>query len=378
MFTLLKNADLYAPNHVGNVDILVGQGKILAIEPQLNLQGLEAVTQIDCHHKMVTPGLMDQHLHLTGGGGEAGFASRTPQVTLSHLIQAGSTTVVGVLGTDGISRSPRDLYAKAAALTEEGITAFMHTGSYEVPTQTITSSIRDDITFLPSVLGVKIAIADHRCSFPSLHELARIASDIRIAALLAKKRGLLHMHMGALKDAFAPIFELIQMGIPIYHFSPTHVARTAPLFEQAIEFAKMGGYIDVTSGGTLYTSPQEAILHALEQGVAPSHITISSDGNGSLPKFDAQGNIIGLTAASVDGNLKLLPMLIDCGISPEVAFSMLSANVADSLGIRKGRIQVGMDADLCIFNQDFSLNSVLAKGQTMLLNHELLVTGNFE
>ncbi|MCG6295899.1 amidohydrolase family protein, partial [Vibrio vulnificus] len=126
------------------------------------------------------------------------------------------------------------------------------------------------------------------------------------------------------------------------------------------------------------TSPQEAILHALEQGVAPSHITISSDGNGSLPKFDAQGNIIGLTAASVDGNLKLLPMLIDCGISPEVAFSMLSANVADSLGICKGRIQVGMDADLCIFNQDFSLNSVLAKGQTMLLNHELLVTGNFE
>ncbi len=199
MFTLLKNADLYAPNHVGNVDILVGQGKILAIEPQLNLHGLEAVTQIDCHHKMVTPGLIDQHLHLTGGGGEAGFASRTPQVTLSHLIQAGSTTVVGVLGTDGISRSPRDLYAKAAALTEEGITAFMHTGSYEVPTQTITSSIRDDITFLPSVLGVKIAIADHRCSFPSLHELARIASDIRIAALLAKKRGLLHMHMGGVK-----------------------------------------------------------------------------------------------------------------------------------------------------------------------------------
>ncbi|MDK2684030.1 beta-aspartyl-peptidase, partial [Vibrio vulnificus] len=94
MFTLLKNADLYAPNHVVNVDILVGQGKILAIEPQLNLRGLEAVTQIDCHNKMVTPGLIDQHLHLTGGGGEAGFASRTPQVTLSHLIQAGSTTVV--------------------------------------------------------------------------------------------------------------------------------------------------------------------------------------------------------------------------------------------------------------------------------------------
>ncbi len=56
---------------------------------------------------------------------------------------------MGVLGTDGITRSPKDLYAKTAALNEEGITAFMHTGSYEVPTRTITNSIRSDISFIP-------------------------------------------------------------------------------------------------------------------------------------------------------------------------------------------------------------------------------------
>lgn len=378
MFTLLKNTDLYSPEHIGKSDILLGQGKILAIEPEMNISGLNDVTTIDCRGKIVTPGLIDQHIHLTGGGGEAGFASRTPQVTLTKLIQAGSTTVVGVLGTDGISRSPRDLYAKAAALSEEGISAFMHTGSYEVPTKTITGSIRDDLAFIPVVLGVKIALADHRCSFPTTQELSRIVSDIRIASLLSGKRGVLHAHMGGLSHPFALINELLDMGLPIHHFSPTHVARTERLFDGAIGFALKGGYIDVTSGGSRFTPPEQAIKLALESGVAANRITISSDGNGSLPKFNSQGELTGLTAASVDSNLLLLPKLIDQRIAPEQAIAMMTANVADSLGINKGRIEPGQDADICIFNDDFSLHGVIAKGKTMLLDNELLVTGNFE
>ena len=315
---------------------------------------------------------------LSAGGGEAGFASRTPQVTLTKLIQAGITTVVGVLGTDGISRSPRDLYAKAAALSEEGISTFMHTGSYEVPTKTITGSIRDDLAFIPPVLGVKIALADHRCSFPTTQELARIVSDIRIAGLLSGKRGVLHIHMGDLSQPFTQINELVDMGLPIHHFSPTHVARNDSLFDDAIGFALKGGSIDVTSAGGHATPPEQAIKLALESGVAADRITISSDGNGSLPTFDAQGELTGMAAASVDGNLQLLPKLIDQGVTPEQAIAMMTANVADSLGISKGRIEPGLDADICIFNDDFSLHSVVAKGKTMLLDNELLVHGNFE
>ncbi|WP_236733377.1 beta-aspartyl-peptidase [Aliivibrio fischeri] len=378
MFILLKNANVYAPQHLGKVNVLIGCGKVISIESNLNVQGIGDISIIDCKGKTVTPGLIDQHVHLIGGGGEGGFSSRTPQVTFSKLIQAGTTSVVGVLGTDGISRSPRDLYAKAAALTEEGITAYMHTGSYEVPTKTITTSIRDDISFLPSVLGVKIALADHRCSFPTLQELSRIVSDIRIASLLAKKRGVLHMHMGALSDPFASVFELLNMGIPISHFSPTHVARTESLFNEAMQFARRGGYIDITSGGSQFIAPELAIKQAIESGIDPKYITVSSDGNGSLPKFDIDGNMVALTAANVDGNLLLLPKLIESGISPEIAIAMLTSNVADSLGINKGRLQLGQDADLCIFNDDFTLYGVVAKGKTVLLDNELLVTGNFE
>lgn len=378
MLTILKNTNLYKPEYVGKADILLGQGKILAIETELNISGLDNIKVIDCKGKPVTPGLIDQHIHLTGGGGEAGFSSRTPQVTLSRLIKAGTTTTVGVLGTDGISRSPKDLYAKAAALTAEGITAYMHTGSYEVPTKTITGSIRDDITFIPAILGVKVALADHRSSFPTTQELARIVSDIRIASLLAGKKGVLHIHMGGLPQPFGQVDELMAMGMPVQHISPTHVARTENLFGEAIKFAHKGGFIDITSGGSRFTPPEQAVKLALESGVSASQITISSDGNGSLPKFNERGEISGLTAAAVDSNLLLLPLIIDQGICPEQAIAMMTANVASSLGISKGRIEVGQDADICLFNDDFTLNSVIAKGSLVMHNNELLVTGNFE
>ena len=378
MFTILKNTNLYKPEYVGKSDILLGQGKILAIETELNISGLDNIKVIDCKGKPITPGLIDQHIHLTGGGGEAGFSSRTPQVTLSRLIKAGTTTTVGVLGTDGISRSPKDLYAKAAALTAEGITAYMHTGSYEVPTKTITGSIRDDLTFIPAILGVKIALADHRSSFPTTQELARIVSDIRIASLLAGKKGVLHIHMGGLPQPFGQVDELMAMGMPVQHISPTHVARTENLFGEAIKFAHKGGFIDITSGGSRFTPPEQAVKLALESGVSASQITISSDGNGSLPKFNERGEISGLTAAAVDSNLLLLPLMIDQGIRPDQAIAMMTANVASSLGISKGRIEVGQDADICLFNDDFTLNSVIAKGNVMMHNNELLVAGNFE
>ncbi|WP_082008415.1 amidohydrolase family protein [Photobacterium gaetbulicola] len=184
--------------------------------------------------------------------------------------------------------------------------------------------------------------------------------------------------MGGLDNPFAQVNELLAMGLPIHHFSPTHVARTEPLFNQAIEFARKGGFIDITSGGSRFTPPEQAVKYAMASGVEAHHITISSDGNGSLPKFDETGALVGMAAADVNSNLLILPKLINAGIAPELAIAMVTANVADSLGIKKGRVEAGFDADLCIFNDDFSLNSVIAHGKTMMLNGKMLVTGNFE
>ena len=378
MFLLLKNTNLYTPEPAGKKDILICGQTIVAIEDRIdsNLPGHCSV--IDLQGAIVGPGLIDQHVHLIGGGGEGGYASRVPQVNLSDLIQAGLTSVVGILGTDGITRSPKDLYTKVKALNIEGVSAFMHTGSYEVPTKTITGSIRDDMVFVDKVMGVKVALADHRCSFPTTDELARMVADIRIGGMVSGKKGVLHMHMGGLADPMAQVKTLLKMGLPIKHFSPTHVNRTDELFDEAIALARQGGHIDLTSGGSYLDTIVERIHYAIEQGVPVSQMTVSSDGNGSMPRFNEKGEITGIIAASVNSNLKLMPLLKEAGLAMEQIFSMLSTNVANSVGLDKGQIVVGADADISAFNPDMSLSHVIAHGQVMLSEGELQVKGSFE
>lgn len=150
----------------------------------------------------LTPGFMDQHVHITGGGGEGGPETRCPELQLSELILCGTTSVVGVLGTDGLSRTPSSVLAKSRALKREGISAWMHTSSYLLPPQTLTGSVKGDLYCVPEVLGVKIALGDHRSSFPTAEKLLEVLTDIRVSAMLAGKIGFLHIHLGDVPGAF--------------------------------------------------------------------------------------------------------------------------------------------------------------------------------
>src|SRR5699024_8762235 len=143
-----------------------------------------------------TPGFVDQHVHLTGGGGEGSFHTRAPEARLSELIAGGVTTVVGLLGTDGITRSVENLLAKVKALREEGITAYCLTGSYGWPSVTVTGDLRKDIVFVEEILGLKLAVSDHRAPNISVEDLIRAASDVRVAGMLSGKAGILTLHMG--------------------------------------------------------------------------------------------------------------------------------------------------------------------------------------
>ena len=379
MFTLLKGGNVYTPDHLGCADVLIFNKTIVKIDQNIDNNHLPMPCQtIDLKEKIITPGFIDQHVHLTGGGGEGGFDTRTPEVQLSALISAGTTTVVGVLGTDCTTRSVKSLYAKAKALENEGITTFMHTGSYEIPTQTITDSVRNDMIFIDKVLGVKIAMADHRSSFPTANEVIRILSDIRVGGMIAQKKGLLHIHMGSFQQPFSIINTLLDRGFPIKHFSPTHVSRKRHLLEEAIAFAKCGGIIDITSGGGEYSEPSEALIHAIKSGVSPQQITFSSDGNGSLPEFNSNGEMTKISAAPVNSNLELLPHLLEKCISLEQALCFFTVNVANALGIAKGRIHSGEDADINIFDKEMRLDRVYAGGKLMFENGRPVQFGRFE
>ena len=175
-FTLLRNAHIIAPDELGIQDILIAGNKIAAIGKDLNLPQNYDCNEIDLEGQTILPGFIDSHVHLIGGGGEGGYATRTPEIVLSKVTTSGVTTLVGCLGTDGTTRHMESLLAKARGLEEEGLSTYIYTGSYEIPTPTITGSVRKDIIIIDKIIGTgEIAMADHRSAQPTKSEYQKLA-----------------------------------------------------------------------------------------------------------------------------------------------------------------------------------------------------------
>ena len=376
---LIKNANLYAPESLGMKDILVGGNKILALEDRIEPHGL--FTTWDAQGKTVTPGIIDQHIHIIGAGGKHGFSSMTPEIMMTDLVSCGTTTVVGLLGTDGSTRGIKTLYAKCKALDMEGITAYMFTGYFGLEPMHITNNVQDEMIFIDKVLGCKIAISDSRSSYPSDVELLRLLRQVRVGGLIAKKKGILHIHLGAQTKGIDALFRIVkEHEFPIENISPTHMGRTKDLFEQGIEFAKMGGMVDISTGGTKYIEPYKALLYGLEKGASIDNFTFSSDGNAGLDRKDAHGNLIGFKKAPFELNIVQAQMLVkDGGLSITDAFKTVTLNPAINLGLHhKGRVAVGCDADLLCFDDNLELTDVFAMGKPVVQNAELTVKNSFE
>lgn len=379
MLTLLKNCNIYSPTPLGRLDLLICGERILHMAESIDIpQGLGPVEVLDVQGRIVTLGIIDQHVHMIGGGGEGGPATRTPEVRLSDVTTAGVTTIVGCLGTDGTTRHMNALLAKARALELEGITTLIYTGSYEIPTPTITGSVRDDLILIDKVIGVgELAISDHRSAQPTTVDVLKLAAESRVGGMLAGKPGLCHLHVGGGKRGLAPIFEMLEMSeIPISQFTPTHCDRTPALIEDSIKFAKMGGKVDLTAG----SKTPGTLLYMLECGVPLERITFSSDGNGSMPRFDDRGNLIGLGVGSLKTTFEAVRALVlEHGMPLDKALLPITTNVASTLLLhRKGKIQVGCDADLVVLDENLCVKSVFARGQKMIWNGTVLVKGTFE
>ncbi|WP_143182459.1 beta-aspartyl-peptidase [Peptoclostridium litorale] len=386
MIKIIKNANIYSPENVGAADVLVAGGKIAAVGKNIeaSFEGAN-IEVIDASGKLMIPGLIDRHVHITGGGGEAGFASRTPEIRFSDISASGITTVVGLLGTDGSARNVEQLYAKACALEHEGISTYILTGSYGCPSITITGCVKKDMMFIDKVVGVKIAVSDHRSPHVTKEELTRLAADARVAGMLSGKRGFVHMHMGDGKAGLDMVSGIIRDGdVPIAQFSPTHVNRSSRLFESALEFAKMGGVIDITSsmdGGGDTIRASEAARLALESGVSPENITMSSDSNGSIPEYDDKGRLKSIGVAGIDSmRTELCDMVKNHSIPVETALKFVTSNPARAIGAghKKGKIANGYDADIVIVDEDFNVEMVMAKGEKLVESGKCVKKGFFE
>ena len=391
-FLLIRGAEVFSPEPLGKCDILVAPPRILRIARSIEFEALKSagfrVKVIDADELVAVPGFIDQHVHINGGGGEGGPRYRTPPIQLSQLVKAGITSVVGTLGTDGVARSLRELLMKARGLEEEGVSTWIYTGSYQVPSPTLTGSILSDIVLIDKVIGVKIALSDHRSSHPTPDEVRRIASEARVGGILSGKAGVVHVHMGSEKTGFEPILRAVEgTEIPLAQFVITHVNRAERVLEQAIEFGRMGGNVDVTSGvspGYGFRSsvkPSEAIKTMLRRGVPLERITMSSDGNGSMPLFNEKGEVVRMLVAPVSATLReFRDMVLEEKIPVEHALRIVSTNVAENLKLSgKGRLAEGYDADILLLTRSrFELRYVVARGEVLMENGRLVRVGTFE
>lgn len=387
---LLRNADVYAPRPLGLQSLLIGGGIVLWMGPGKDLPGLPAalgagLTELDLAGLRLVPGLIDGHVHVTGGGGEAGFRTRVPTVPLTRYTLAGVTTVVGLLGTDDVTRGPRDLLAQIYALREEGLNAFGYAGGYHVPLATLTGSVRGDLVLLEPLLGIgELAISDHRSSQPTYDEILRLAADAHVSGLMTGKAGVLHLHLGDGPRGLDFVRRALRESeVPARVFNPTHVNRRRALFDEAVALAKNGCCIDLTAfpvaDGEDAWSAADGLRRYLASGAPADRVTVSSDAGGCLPCFDAEGRVSSMDVGHSGALLETLRDLVDGGMPLELALPAFTVNPARLLRLAaKGRVESGTDADFVALDATGGAHTVIIRGEIHVRNGQAVRRGTFE
>ena len=395
--TLLVNADLYTPEPLGHGHLLIGGGRLLSIgSGRPHIDGVP-VEEIDVGGRRVIPGFVDAHVHVTGGGGEAGPQTAAPAPPLSAYTLAGVTTVVGLLGTDDLTRTTAGLLRQVRALRAEGLSAWMWTGGYHLPPTTLTGTVRGDIVHLHECIGFgELALSDHRSSQPTFDEVLRVASNCHVAGLMTGKAGVLHLHLGdGARGLDVVRCALDETELPPRTFHPTHVNRKRALLDEAFNLAERGVTIDVTAFPPPPTSTSQepglsdevddeveafdAIGAYLDAGLPPERLTVSSDGGGCLPHFDQRGELVRMGFATSGAIAELFKRLVDAERPLEAVLPPFTSNPARYLRLQgKGELAPGLDADLVVLGDDHGVLDVMANGRWMVRSGVAVTSGLFE
>ncbi len=377
MIQIIKNVKVYRDGLWKNSEILIAGDKIEKIADSI-LCEFEDLKIVDGKGMRAIPGYIDQHVHICGGGGEGSFITQVPPLKFSEPVKAGVTTLVGLLGTDGTTRSVANLVARTKAFREFGLTAYCLTGNYSYPSPTLTGSVKDDIVFIDEIIGVKIAIADHRSSNMTAEDLTKLASDARVAGMLSGKPGIVHLHTGSGKNPLKIIYDVLDRSeVPISNFRPTHLA---PKYKDALQFAEKGGYVDFTCDQDDMYNRSGLFCRAIDE-IPDGLMTISTDSNGSLPVWNEKNEMVGISAASIStlhNTIKAMVQMHDCPL--EKAIRPVTENVAKALKLypSKGVLDAGSDADIVLLNENLDIDSVYAMGRCLLKDGMMQVHANFE
>jgi beta-aspartyl-dipeptidase (metallo-type) len=125
----------------------------------------------------------------------------------------------------------------------------------------------------------------------------------------------------------------------------------------------------------------QALALALDKGIPVSQLTLSSDGNASLPIFSSSGQLLGLEVGKVSSLFQSArSAVIDYQVTLSNAIAAITSSPADVLGLcHKGRIALDKDADIVLINiNNLQIDSVFAKGKLLVKSGKAVVFGTFE
>jgi len=380
---LIKNGCVIDPSQDLDriADILLEDGKVRRISHNIKVNG---ETFIDAAGKIVMPGIVDMHVHLR----EPGREDKETVVTGTRAaLKGGVTSVLAMPNTSPAMDSPeniltlKDIIARSAsnnvficaAITKErlggeltdiaklkksGAVAISDDGSSVDNEQLMLAAmqkakkgdipvichcedraISDKGTVNLGVMSTRLGLR----GIPSASEYKRVERDIR----LAQKAGCrLHIAHVSCKESVEMIAKAKKKGIGI-------TAETAPHYFALSEEATFDYDTNKKMNPPLRS---KADVQAIKQGLRDGTIdTIASDHaphteNEKEIEFDrAEFGVIGLETELAVG----ISELVETGLLSWKDFvGKVSFNPARILGLKKGTLAIGADADIIVVSAD--------------------------
>ena len=147
-----------------------------------------------------------------------------------------------------------------------------------------------DIFAIEKVIGVKVALGEVKSTAFTDEELADLAAQLHYLAGATGKACLLHAHLGQSTEPAARVpARDADVGPAGPRFQATHCNYTGDTMEAALQVAAAGGYVDFNPilspdfGHPNAVPAAEAIVRTLAAGVDPALVTMTTDGNASVP-----------------------------------------------------------------------------------------------
>ncbi len=344
------------------LDILISNGKIAALSPDLSQGSLPAEAIIDCRGCMIFPGFMDMHVHFREPGQEykeditsglraaakggftavAAMANTSPAVGKKEILAANLAKAIAQSGPDyyQIVAVTKDLQGKE--LTE--IEALLHSGAVACSDdgKPLKAQIMKEVLALSREQGFTLIEHCEEEDIEPENPLAEIKAVERNLNLLASHGGNLHLAHISCKESIELIIDAKKCGLEVTcEVTPHHFSLCGQRREEVGTLAKMNPPLRESKD---VLALQEAIYYGWVDAIATDHAPHTCKEK-SLSFSQAPYGVVGLETAV---GLAWEYLYHNCNVKPAQLGRLFSFNPRNILGTAKAKIDVGSTANLTV------------------------------